>query len=302
MHIADRFIVGTMMFGLRASKKDIEAIVRYANTLGIREYDTSPSYIGGKSQLLLADVLNRHGISDAVIHTKLGRAYKKGLDRDYYYLGEEHLDEALQVVTSLFRGHKFGSVQIHVYRGYDELISALQFLMKKRCDNLSTQTTSLGISNMSRELAAIIFNKMISCGLETTLIAQSRVTLGLDEVSPLPNYINWAYGVLNAGAIDIAAGRERSSRYHCARDKEDIMKRQRIIDSSEVFDRIRELCLAMNVSLQDMCVAYPLFKGYDKILLGPTHYTQLQVVERLLNKQYHDQLIELLKSGLQGGD
>lgn len=288
------------MFGLRAQEEEIDSIVKYANRLGINEYDTSPSYIGGRSQLLLAKVLNDNGIKEAVIHTKLGRAYKEGIRRDYYYLEREYLDEALQIVSSLFKGHRFGSVQIHVYRGHEELINALCFLAERKDVIFSTYNVALGISNLKPESASMILEKIRSCRLKTRLIAQSRVTLGLDEVYPLPLYDNWAYGVLNAGAIDKTTGREASSRYHSAQDKADIIKRQSIIDSSEIFARIRDLCLKMDVRLQDVCVVYPLFKGYDKIILGPSHYTQLQVIERLSNKQYYNQLIKLLESAFRG--
>ena len=287
----DRIVIGTMMFGLRAPFVQVQSIVSRAHQLGILEYDTSPSYINGEAQQLLSHALRGACVDNAVIHSKVGRSYNLNLPKDRCYLSRFHLREALNLIYSCFSSFRMGTIQVHVYESYDQLLAALTFL----ADQVSAgnRFAGIGLCNLDNNTAEKLWLDFEALHPGKPLTLQRRLAIGL-EAEKIPLGFNcWSYGMLNAGAFDSAAKLNPSSRYCSAKDSLDIMGRQHLIESSEIYRNARKLCLESDINFVDFAVAHPLLSGCSKVVIGPTRYHHLDVVERLLDEKYFLRVVDL---------
>ena len=232
-------IIGNMMFGIRSNAEDLKFMVKRAEELGVREFDSSPSYIGGESDRLLSHCIKSEKIKDVAIHSKIGSRLGSISLRDWG-LYKKLFEEKINCIKDTFSEIELGSLQLHCDFSGGNLEKAVELLI-----NLQRQSQnfrSIGFCNLSRDFLGE-FDKGGSFVLDEQIMEinhQQRFNLFVDD-SCLPSAIsNWAYGMLNGGAI-IPKNREcQYSRINVARDREEINKRYISINSFIVNSCLQE--------------------------------------------------------------
>ena len=291
MFTSDRFVLGTMMFGLRASADQIAQIVSRARELGINEFDTSPSYINGQAQLMLSRALKEIRFANAVIHSKVGRSYLPGQPKSEVYVSHHHISESMNIVEKCFSDFKIGTVQVHVYNNLPQLFTAISALAEM---NISRNFSGgIGVSNASESILKALLNELHICCPDLNFSCQRRVALGLDNEDHKILIQYWAYGILNSGTMMPSAKNVANSRCKTANDKPDISKRQMTIESSQYYRKACLLCSDYGVNIVDFAIAYPLLSGYEKVVLGPTRQWHLDPVERFCDRNYFHAVVAI---------
>lgn len=289
MFTSDRFVLGTMMFGLRASADQIAQIVSRARELGINEFDTSPSYINGQAQIMLSRALKEIRFANAVIHSKVGRSYLSGQPKSEVYLLDSHISESINIVERCFSDFKIGTVQVHVYNNFPQLFTAISTLAEM---NFSRNFSGgIGVSNASESILKKLLSELHPCWPDLNFSCQRRVALGLDKEDHNMLIQYWAYGILNSGTMMPSAKNVANSRCKSANDKPDISIRQMTIESSQCYQIACLLCSDYGVNIVDFAIAYPLLSGYEKVVLGPTKRWHLDPVERLSDRNYFHSVV-----------
>lgn len=288
----DNFIVGSMMFGLRSNLSDIKSIISRASELGIVEYDSSPSYIGGLAQDLLAQALSAKNSTHAIVHSKVGRQYDTDLAAGGVYLSHYHIDNAIEKIQICFSKIQIGQIQVHVYDCHSQLMSAFSYL--SNCYYCEKIIKGVGVSNINNKVAARLINDCVMPDAAMTPSLQRRFAIGLAEEAVPQQFTGWAYGVLNAGSFITDKSLEgHSPRLSCGLDKSEINIRQAEIRASSIYRRASNACLMAGIQLADYAIAYPLLSGYSKVIIGPTRHWHLDSIARLLNPSHSRSISEL---------
>ncbi len=279
--------LGAMMNGLRCNYSEFSNILAKSYELGIKQIDTSPSYIGGEADNIISKSIRKSKNKEFIINTKIGRAYKRGLDKKKAYLDKNDIKECLSIIYKKFDQINIGSIQLHINcekKIMEEAIICLINEISKK------QIQRIGFCNINdSRILELISNKSISLN---EVSCQRRFCLGIINSSmTLPiKYI--AYGLLNAGSI---LNELKGSRILQAKDSEEILKRDLFIKSAHKYKVINENCKKYDVSIKDFALALPQLLNYENYIIGPTKLVHLNAIEKLQNKEYWERILLVKK-------
>ena len=277
--------LGAMMNGLRCNYSEFSNILAKSYELGIKHIDTSPSYIGGEADNIVSKSIRNSKNKEFIINTKIGRAYKKGLDKNQTYLEKKDIKECLSIIYKKFDQIKIGSIQIHINCEKKIMEEAILYLLNEISNK---QIKGIGFCNINdSRILDLISNKSISLN---EVSCQRRFCLGIiNSNMTLPiKYV--AYGLLNAGSI-LNQVKLSESRIVKAKDSEEISKRDLFIKSAYKYKVIKENCKKYDVSIKDFALALPQLLNFENFIIGPTKLVHLNSIEKLQNKEYWERIL-----------